>query len=61
MAFVFRCALTWVISLCSVGYFFGNLPVVKNNLTAVILLIVAISITPGIFAWIKARAGNRGN
>ena len=49
-------ALTWVVSLCSVGYFFGNLPVVKNNLTAVILLIVAISIMPGVFAWIKARS-----
>jgi membrane-associated protein len=53
-------ALTWVVSLCSAGYFFGNLPVVKNNLTAVILLIVAISITPGVFAWIKARAVKRG-
>ena len=49
-------ALAWVVSLCTVGYFFGNLPVVKNNLSAVILLIVAISITPGVIAWIKARS-----
>jgi len=49
-------ALTWVLSLCSAGYFFGNLPIVKNNLTAVILLIVAVSISPGAIAWIKARS-----
>jgi membrane-associated protein len=48
-------AAIWVVSLCSVGYFFGNLPAVKNNLTAVILLIVLISIMPGVIAWLKAR------
>jgi membrane-associated protein len=48
-------ALIWVVSLCSVGYFFGNLPVVKNNLSAVILLIVAISVLPGIITWLRVR------
>ena len=52
-------ALAWVLSLCSVGYFFGNIPAVKNNLTVVILLIVLISISPGIFAWLKARSVQR--
>ena len=52
-------ALTWVLSLCSAGYFFGNLPIVKNNLTVVILLIVLVSISPGIYAWIKARSVQR--
>jgi membrane-associated protein len=52
-------ALTWVLSLCSAGYFFGNLPIVKNNLTAVILLIVLVSISPGLYAWIKARSVQR--
>jgi membrane-associated protein len=48
-------ALIWVVSLCMVGYFFGNIPAVKNNLTAVILLIVFLSILPGIIAWLKSR------
>ena len=48
-------ALLWVVSLCTVGYFFGNLPVVKNNLSSVIVLIVLVSITPGLAAWITAR------
>ena len=48
-------ALVWVISLCTVGYFFGNLPVVKDNLTLVIIGIVLISISPGIVAWLRQR------
>ncbi|MCI3952582.1 MAG: hypothetical protein K0R53_2080 [Burkholderiales bacterium] len=50
-------ALVWVVSLCLLGYWFGNQPVVKNNLTVVILIIVAISISPGFLAWVRARKG----
>ena len=53
-------ALLWVVSLCGLGYFFGNLPAVKSNLTAVILLIVLISISPGIIAWLKVRVARKG-
>ena len=52
-------ALGWVVSLCLVGYFFGNIPAVKKNLTLVILLIVFVSILPGLFAWLKARSVKR--
>jgi len=52
-------ALLWVISLCSAGYFFGNLPVVKNNLTAAIVVIVLLSVSPGLYAWAKARSIQR--
>ncbi|MCC6210637.1 MAG: DedA family protein [Burkholderiales bacterium] len=52
-------ALLWVVSLCGLGYFFGNLAAVKQNLTAVILLIVLVSISPGLFAWMKARAARK--
>jgi len=36
----------WVAGLLGVGYLFGNLPVVKENFTAVIYIIILISITP---------------
>jgi membrane-associated protein len=49
-------ALLWVISLTLAGYFFGNIPAVKQNLTLVILLIVAISVMPGFIAWLRARS-----
>jgi membrane-associated protein len=48
-------ALIWVVSLCTLGYWFGNQPIVKSNLTAVILLIVAISVSPGVIAWLRSR------
>jgi len=48
-------ALLWVVSLCSAGYFFGNIPAVKSNLTLVIVAIVLLSITPGILAWLRSR------
>lgn len=48
-------ALIWVGLLVPAGYFFGNLPVVKNNLTAVILLIVFISVLPGIVEFVRHK------
>jgi membrane-associated protein len=48
-------AAIWVGLLVPAGYFFGNLPVVKNNLTAVILLIVFLSVLPGIVEFIRHR------
>lgn len=52
-------AVIWVVSLCSLGYFFGNIPAVKNNLTVVILAIVLLSITPGLYAWVRSRSVQR--
>ncbi len=55
LAYCVAGALLWVVSLCLAGYFFGNIPAVKSNLTAVILVIVLLSISPGIIAWIRSR------
>jgi len=55
LSFCILGALIWVVSLCVLGYWFGNQPIVKNNLTAVILIIVAISISPGVIAWLRSR------
>ena len=52
-------ALLWVGSLCTAGYFFGNLPLVKNNLSVVIVLIVLVSVSPGVYAWLRARSIQR--
>lgn len=41
-------ALLWVAGLTYAGYFFGNMPLVKNNLSLVILAIVVASISPAI-------------
>ena len=55
LAFCVAGAVIWVGSLCTAGYFFGNIPVIRNNLTVVILAIVALSISPGIIAWLNSR------
>jgi membrane-associated protein len=49
-------ALLWVISLCTAGYFFGNIPAVTTNLSVVIVLIVLVSVSPAVFAWFRARS-----
>ena len=59
LAFCIAGALIWVGSLCTAGYFFGNIPVIKNNLTAVIFAIILLSISPGLVAWMKARSVQR--
>ena len=48
-------ALIWVVSLCLLGYWFGNQAIVKENLTVVILVIVALSVSPGFIAWLRSR------
>jgi membrane-associated protein len=56
IAFCIAGALLWVGSLCLAGYFFGNIPAVRSNLTLVIVGIVLLSITPGLVAWMKGRS-----
>lgn len=54
-------AVVWVGSLCLAGYFFGNIPVIRNNLTVVIVAIVLLSVSPGIVAWLRSRASVHGH
>ena len=37
------------------GYFFGNIPVVKNNFTLVIIAIVILSVTPGFIEYWRQK------
>jgi membrane-associated protein len=48
-------AIIWVVSLTVAGYWFGNLPFVRDNLTLVILFIIFLSILPGIIAFLRAK------
>jgi membrane-associated protein len=50
-------AVLWVASLAYGGYFFGNLPWVRANLSLIIVGIIAVSLVPlAVAAW-KARGG----
>lgn len=59
LAFNVGGAVLWVGLLAYAGFFFGNLPIVKNNLTVVILGIIFVSILPGIVEFIRARRAAR--
>jgi membrane-associated protein len=49
-------AFLWVVLLVPAGYFFANVPFVKNNFSLVILAIIVLSILPGVFeVWRERR------
>ena len=47
----------WVASLCYAGFFFGNIPWIKGNLTLIIVGIIVVSLLPVVWAWLKSRKG----
>ncbi len=49
--------LAWVSLFLFGGYFFGNIPVVKENFEFVILGIIFISVLPPVVEYLKARFG----
>ena len=48
-------ALAWVASLLYAGYWFGNVPLVRENLTAAIFAIIALSLMPLVFEYLRQR------
>jgi len=47
---------TWVTVIILSGYYFGNIPIIKNNFTIVVLTIVFISMLPGFIEYIRHRS-----
>lgn len=41
------------------GYFFGNLPIVKNNFSVVIIVIIIISVLPGVIEFARHKFANK--
>ncbi|HNY03245.1 MAG TPA: DedA family protein [Bacteroidales bacterium] len=52
-------AILWVGSFALAGYFFGNIPLVKNNFTLAILTIIFLSLMPMIIAVAKKAFGRK--
>ena len=46
-------AVLWVTLFLLGGYFFGNIPAVKNNFEVVILGIIAISVVPMVYEYVR--------
>jgi membrane-associated protein len=47
--------IVWVVSLSLAGYFFGEIPIVKENFETVILAIIGLSILPIVVEYVRAR------
>lgn len=56
----FSGSVLWISFFVYAGYYFGNIPFVKNNLTAFILGVIVLSVMPGVIAWLKERRRSRG-
>jgi membrane-associated protein len=50
--------VAWVIILVLSGYFFGNIPLVKNNFSLVLFAIIIISVMPGVIEFLRSRKGS---
>jgi len=48
-------SVAWITSLTVAGYLFGNIPLVKNNLTLIIIGIIVITLLPALLEFIRHR------
>ncbi len=51
--------ISWVLLLVFIGYFFGNLPFVKNNFEIAIFGIVILSLLPMIIEYFRSKAKSK--
>lgn len=55
LAFSLAGAVAWIGLFTLAGYYFGHLPVVRENLVAVMMGIIVVSLMPGVIAWLRHR------
>jgi membrane-associated protein len=59
MSFNVTGAIIWVGSLIPLGYFFGQIQVVKDNFELVVFGIIGFSLLPMVFAFLKEKYGKK--
>mgnify|MGYP002555410448 FL=1 len=52
-------AVLWVFSCTLLGYFFGNIPIIKDNFSVVLILIIVISVIPAVIGAFKSKFGGK--
>jgi membrane-associated protein len=51
--------VVWIVLFLTGSYFFGNIPIIRENFSLVILTIICLSVVPIIFEFIKAQRKSR--
>lgn len=51
----------WVTVCCGAGYFFGNIPFVKEHFSLVVIGIIVVSLIPAIISFIKSKSKKQVN
>lgn len=51
----------WVSLFLGMGYFFGNLPFIKEHFSYVLIAIIVISLLPGVIVFIKEKIKKDGD
>ncbi|MCF5208359.1 hypothetical protein GIW37_10985, partial [Pseudomonas syringae] len=49
-------SVLWVGSLVTLGFFFGNVPFIKHNLTFLVLAIILLSLVPMVIGVVRSRS-----
>ena len=57
--FSFLGGFTWVFGFVLAGFFFGNIPIVRENFSLVVMGIIVISVLPGIIRIVKQQLHKR--
>jgi len=52
-------SVAWISSFVLGGYFFGSIPIIRNNLTLMTLIIIVISLLPGIIRYLQHLKAKR--
>ncbi|MDX9715569.1 MAG: DedA family protein [Dissulfurispiraceae bacterium] len=54
-------SITWISVLVMAGFYFGNIPFVRQNFTLVIMAIIIISVMPGVLEFVRHKLNSRQN
>ncbi len=52
-------AILWVVGITFAGYFLGNIPIIRDNFSKVVLLIIFISILPIVFEVVREKLNKK--
>lgn len=51
--------IVWVVGITFAGYFLGEIPLIKNNFSKVVLIIIALSIVPIVYSYFKEKKSKK--